>query len=129
MRRSKFLIDRKTLCLRVAREMALDSLRQKPFPSALASAREGGASALGPHARAKTVLLLSRSFRWLISAFHTAEKSAPRELKAVTLGWGGGLSIYSKRPISILDFAGCQRPQFLRISNAKHTERERKSRH
>jgi hypothetical protein len=37
--------------------------------------------------------LLARSFGWLISAFHKAEKLARRELRAVTLGWGRALSI------------------------------------
>jgi hypothetical protein len=45
--------------LGVAREMALDAFRQQTFSTALATARESGASAFGPHARAKTVLLLS----------------------------------------------------------------------
>jgi len=58
----------------VAREMALDAFGQKSLASALAASREGGASAFGPHARPKTVLLLARSFGWLISAFHKAEK-------------------------------------------------------
>jgi len=58
----------------VAREMTLDAFRQKSFASALATTREGGASAFRPHARPKTVLLLARSFGWLISAFHKAEK-------------------------------------------------------
>jgi len=60
--------------LRVAREMAIDAFGQKPFASALTTAREGGASAFRPHARPKTVLALARSFGWLISAFHKAEK-------------------------------------------------------
>ncbi len=60
--------------LGMAREMTIDAFWQQTFASALTTAREGGASAFGPHAGAKTVLLLARSFRWLISAFHKAEK-------------------------------------------------------
>jgi hypothetical protein len=60
--------------LGVAREMALDAFGQKPLAAALATTCEGGASAFCPHARAKTVLLLARSFGWLISAFHKAAK-------------------------------------------------------
>ncbi len=45
--------------LGMAREMAFDAFRQQTFASALTTARESGASAFGPHARAKTVLLLS----------------------------------------------------------------------
>jgi hypothetical protein len=60
--------------LGVARVMAVDAFRQKTFATALATAREGGASAFRPHARSKTVLALACSFRWLISAFHKAEK-------------------------------------------------------
>jgi hypothetical protein len=58
----------------VAREVATDAFRQKPFASALATTREGGASAFRPHPRSKTVLLLARSFGSLKSAFHKAEK-------------------------------------------------------
>ena len=54
----------------MAREMALDTFGQETFATALTPAREGGAAAFGPHPRPKTVLLLARSFRWLISAFH-----------------------------------------------------------
>jgi hypothetical protein len=60
--------------LRVAREMTIDAFWQQAFAAALATTREGGAPGFGPHARAKTVLLLARSFGWLISAFHKAEK-------------------------------------------------------
>jgi hypothetical protein len=58
----------------VAREVAIDAFRQKSLASALTPTRECGASAFGPHARPKTVLLLARSFGWLISAFHKAGK-------------------------------------------------------
>jgi hypothetical protein len=58
----------------VAREMTIDAFWQQAFAAALAASGEGGASAFRPHARAKTVLLLARSFGWLISAFHKAEK-------------------------------------------------------
>ena len=92
---SKFLIDRKILSLRMTRVVTLDAFRQKSFPSALTPAREGGASALGPHPGAKTVLLLASSLGWLVSAFHKTKKSAPRELRAVTLEWSGGLSTES----------------------------------
>jgi hypothetical protein len=43
----------------MAREMALDAFWQQTFATALTTAREGGASAFGPHACTKTVLLLS----------------------------------------------------------------------
>ena len=54
--------------------MTIDAFWQQTFAAALTTTREGGASAFGPHARAKTVLALARSFGWLISAFHKAEK-------------------------------------------------------
>jgi len=54
--------------------MEADAFRQKSLASALATAREGGASAFCPHPRPKTVLALARSLRWLKSAFHRAEK-------------------------------------------------------
>jgi hypothetical protein len=73
-----FEISRQTatriLSLRVSGEMTIDAFWQQAFASALATAREGGASAFRPHAGPKTVLLLARSFGWLISAFHKAEK-------------------------------------------------------
>jgi hypothetical protein len=72
--------------------MTLDAFRQEAFTPALATTREGGASTFGPHAGTKPVLLFARSLGWLISTFHKAEKFAPRELRAVTLGWSGGLS-------------------------------------
>lgn len=106
--------------------MTLDAFRQEPFAPALTTTREGGASAFGPHASTKTVLLFARSLRWLISTFHKAEKFARRELRAVTLGWSGGLSTLSGEGCNSLNRC-CQRPRFLRLSNAKHTERERKS--
>jgi len=87
--------------LRVARVMALDALRQEAFAAALATAREGSASAFGPHAGAKTVLAFARSLGWLISAFHKTEKFAGRELRAVTLGWSGGLSTLSGEGCSL----------------------------
>jgi hypothetical protein len=87
----------------VTREMTLDALGQKAFASALTTARERSASALGPHPRSKTVLTFAGPFRWLISAFHKAEKSAPRELRAVTLGWSPGLSTELAARISILE--------------------------
>jgi hypothetical protein len=76
----------------VAGEVTLDAFRQETLSAALTTARERGPSTLGPHPRAKSVLLFSRSFRWLIGAFHKAENSRPRELRAVTLGWDRGLS-------------------------------------
>jgi hypothetical protein len=58
----------------VAREMTIHAFWQQAFAAALATSGEGGAAAFRPHPRAKTVLLLARSFGWLISAFHKAEK-------------------------------------------------------
>jgi len=68
------LICRAGSSLSVAREVAIDAFRQKSLASSLAASREGGAPAFRPHAGPKTVLLLARSFGWLISAFHKAEK-------------------------------------------------------
>jgi hypothetical protein len=72
------LVNRNRDCrksgLGMAREMALNAFRQETFATALTPPGESGASAFGPHARAKTVLLLARSFGRLISAFHKADK-------------------------------------------------------
>lgn len=81
------------LRLSVARVMALDSFRQKPLSPALPAASQRGAPAFGSHPRAEPVLAFTSSLRWLVGAFHKAEKSAPRELRAVSLGWSGGLSM------------------------------------
>jgi hypothetical protein len=54
----------------VASEVNTNALWEQAFATALAPARKSGAAALCFHTRAKTVLLFTRSFRWLISAFH-----------------------------------------------------------
>jgi len=56
--------------LGVASEVNANALWEQAFAAALAPARKSGAAALCLHTRAKTVLLFTRSFRWLISAFH-----------------------------------------------------------
>jgi hypothetical protein len=56
--------------LGVASEVNANALWEQAFATALATARKSGAAALCFHTRAKTVLLFTRSFRWLISAFH-----------------------------------------------------------
>jgi len=43
----------------VAREMSIDAFGEQAFATALTTTGEGGASAFGPHAGPKTVLLLS----------------------------------------------------------------------
>lgn len=47
-----------------------DALWEQAFATALAPARKCGAAALCFHTRAETVLAFTRSFRWLVSAFH-----------------------------------------------------------
>jgi hypothetical protein len=56
--------------LGVASEVNANALWEQAFATALAPARKSGSAALCFHTRAKTVLLFTRSFRWLISAFH-----------------------------------------------------------
>jgi hypothetical protein len=46
---------------------------QQTFPASLSPARESGAATLRFHARAKTMLAFTRSFRCLIGAFHEAD--------------------------------------------------------
>ena len=50
--------------------MYLNAFWKQAFTTALAPPRKSGAAAFGSHTRAKTVLAFTRSFRWLISAFH-----------------------------------------------------------
>jgi hypothetical protein len=75
--------------------MSIDTFGKEPFPPALPAPRKRGAPAFRPHPGTKTVLAFARSLRWLVSAFHKAEKYLRRELRAVTLGWSKALSILS----------------------------------
>ena len=50
--------------------MALSSLRQEAFTSALPATSQRSATALGSHSGAKSVLTFSRPLRALESAFH-----------------------------------------------------------
>src|SRR5437868_9849111 len=50
--------------------MNFRAFRQQPFPSTLTPPREGGASAFGAHAGAKTVLVFPGALRALECAFH-----------------------------------------------------------
>ena len=54
----------------MAGEVNLDAFRQETFATALTASGQRCASPFGAHARAKTVLLFSRSLGWLISALH-----------------------------------------------------------
>jgi len=54
----------------VAGEVQVNALWEQAFATALAPARKSGAAAFCFHTRAETVLLFTRSLRWLISAFH-----------------------------------------------------------
>jgi len=73
--------------------MPLDAFRQQTLAAALAPPRERGASGFGPHACAKSVLALSCTLGWLISAFHRAEKRLRRDSKAATVRTSTALSI------------------------------------
>ncbi len=96
--------------LGMAGVVALDAFRQKPLATALASAGEGGATAFGAHAGAKTVLAFAGSLGCLVSSFHKTEKQFRCELRAVTLGMGMGLSI-GEGPGDLI--ASCQCSYFL----------------
>jgi len=61
----------------VASVVPVNALWEQAFATALAPARKSGATSLGSHTCAKTVLAFTRSFRWLISAFHNRELAAP----------------------------------------------------
>ena len=76
------------LGLSVPGVMPLDTFGQEPLATALAAAGESRAAALGFHACPKTVLAFARSFRWLIGAFHKAEKWVRRDWGAITVGIG-----------------------------------------
>lgn len=60
--------------------MPVNALGKQSFATALAPPCKSSPAAFGSHPRAKTVLAFTRSFRWLISAFHKqqSEKSKSR---------------------------------------------------
>jgi hypothetical protein len=62
--------ERRKSSLGVAGVMYVNALRKQAFATALTPAGKSGAAALCSHPGAKTVLAFTRSFRWLISAFH-----------------------------------------------------------
>jgi hypothetical protein len=97
----------------VAREVKFDAFWQQTFATALAPARQRSASGFGLHARTETVLLLAGALGWLIRAFHKTEKLLRRDLRAVTLGMSGALSISWHKSIVDLAFADCQLQRFL----------------
>ena len=68
-----------------------DALWEQAFATALAPARKSSAAALGFHTRAKTVLAFTRSFRWLVSAFHNRDWLGP-DSGAITVGEQAALS-------------------------------------
>jgi hypothetical protein len=97
--------------LGMTRVMAIHPFRQQPLSAALPAPGQRRPTALGSHPGAETVLAFPSSLRWLVGTFHKAEKYARRELRALTLKWGQGLSIYSgangdpdSRVASPLDF-------------------------
>jgi hypothetical protein len=56
--------------------MPVGTFREKTLATALAPSRECGASALGPHARAKSMLAFAGTFGSLQSAFHIIIRTA-----------------------------------------------------
>jgi hypothetical protein len=74
--------------LRVAGVLPVNALWKQAFATALAPARESGPAALRSHTCAKTVLAFTRSFRWLISAFHNRELARLRSESGYTRDTG-----------------------------------------
>ena len=64
----------------------VNALRQQSLATAFAPACKSGATSLGSHPCAKTVLAFTRSFRWLISAFHNRELARLRSESGYTRG-------------------------------------------
>jgi hypothetical protein len=113
--------------------MAVHAFGQQSFAPALTAPGKRRASTFRPHPRTKTVLTFASSFGSLKSAFHKTKKFAPRELRAVTLGWSNALSIFSAKNVDPLDLvrklpfiSGLQGCAISGISNANG---ERESRH
>src|SRR5262245_3119263 len=70
--------ERRRSSLRVAGVVPVNALWEQAFTTALAAARKSGSAALGSHPCAKPVLAFTRSFRWLISAFHKQKRETGR---------------------------------------------------
>jgi hypothetical protein len=70
----------------VAGVVYVNALWEQAFATALAPARKSGAAALCSHTRAKTMLAFTRSFRWLIRAFHNRELVRLRSESGYTRG-------------------------------------------
>jgi len=100
--------------LRVSRVMPLDALRQQTLAAALPSAGERGAPTFTLHACTKPVLAFTRTFGWLVRAFHETEKWFRRDSRAVTVGMSEALSIAYWSVIVGLSLADCQCLQFLK---------------
>jgi hypothetical protein len=58
----------------MARVVELNAFRQEPLAATLPPTRQRGTAAFCFHARAKSVLPLARSLRWLVSPFHKTDK-------------------------------------------------------
>src|SRR5947209_8440106 len=91
---------RKNLSLRVPSVMDLGPFGQKTLASALTSPRQCRAPAFCFHPRTKTMLALSRSFRWLVGAFHEEHSAAAEDLRAAKVGQRLTLSIIARGDLS-----------------------------
>jgi hypothetical protein len=67
-------VPRSGLCVPGVRPV--DAFGEQTLATALAPSRECGASAFGPHARAKSVLAFAGTFGSLQSAFHIIIRTA-----------------------------------------------------
>jgi len=76
--------------------MDLDTFGQKTLATSLASSRQCRAPAFCFHPRTKTMLALSRSFRWLVRAFHEEHSAVANDLRAAKLGQRLTLSIIAR---------------------------------
>ena len=74
----------------------VDAFGEQTLATALAPSREGGASALGPHACAKSMLSFAGTFGALESAFHINIRTAKDRRRAM-LGSREGLSMECTR--------------------------------
>src|SRR3954465_4236529 len=83
--------------LRVALRFGMPSVvsfhafRKQSFTAALTATSQRGASAFCLHASAESVLALTRTFRWLISAFHSGKLRALKLGACVRLSTAGAV--------------------------------------
>ena len=96
----------------MAQIVPLNAFGQQTFATALAPAREDGATALSPHTSAKAMLAFARSLGWLISSLHKAQWAGPIG-ERLNYGQPHHCQRHAERALS--RFAVSQGPEFKKL--------------